>query len=333
MQRKMSTLNRLRSHGYISHRISAYSVEKVSVPPEAVIKECLVKQHVKCNGNCPKGIEEMTPSQAEILHPQSFAHVIELCSRPVNTPVELTCALSHLKAIRTAVHPKIHQSQQSGRRRRTSNKLYAVIMEDDVSIDFDIDFDALVASAPSDWGILQLQVSKFNLLRWIFTDYYLVQHKLWIERSIKELDFWSMGVYIINKQIFKEVMDKISRQRDDGSTEFRLVSGYRSPCFPSKCCTSTGQFNNTLPCVHSPWGISSDMMIYQLAKTYVLTVPLFNGIVETNSSLHVNLMSVVQPTFDYISIVQEFMKNGTYPLPSFAKVCQQSVYIINMYHL
>jgi hypothetical protein len=193
-------------------------------------------------------------------------------------------------------------------------------MEDDVSIDFDIDYDALVASAPADWGILQLQVSKFNLLRWIYTDFYLTQKKIWVERSIKELDFWSMGIYIINKSVYKEVMDKISRSRMDGSVEYSLVSGYRYPCFPSRCCTPDGAFNNTLPCIHSPWGISSDMLIYQFAKAYVLTVPLFNGIVETNSSLHVNLMSVVQPTFDYISSVQSLLKNGTHPLPKFVKV-------------
>ena len=62
------------------------------------------------------------------------------------------------------------------------------------------------------------------------------------------------------------------------------------------------------------------MMIYQMAKAYVLTVPLYNGIVETNSSLHVNLMSVVQPTFDYISTVHNDLKEGKNPLPAFAKV-------------
>jgi GR25 family glycosyltransferase involved in LPS biosynthesis len=76
---------------------------------------------------------------------------VQLCPRPKNTMKEVACSVSHTTAIRNIFH-----RIQPG----TVPREYGIVLEDDMRFVFNIDFDALVASAPKDWGILQ--VSIFN---------------------------------------------------------------------------------------------------------------------------------------------------------------------------
>lgn len=57
------------------------------------------------------------------------------CGRKKNTKKELAVTLSHLHAIRSAI-------------RSNSTNRYALILEDDLQISFNINFPALIASAP-----------------------------------------------------------------------------------------------------------------------------------------------------------------------------------------
>ena len=88
---------------------------------------------------------------------------------------ELACTVSHLLAIRKAVdanHPRYNSMMSLCICIRRLSLLlyflylrfsgYAVIAEDDIIFPFDLDFEAMVASAPSDWGILQI----FNSNPW-----------------------------------------------------------------------------------------------------------------------------------------------------------------------
>ena len=67
-----------------------------------------------------------------------------LCTRGTTKWTELYCSLSHLQAIYQAIHST------------TATSKYALIMEDDIYIPFSIDFNALAASAPASFGVLQL---------------------------------------------------------------------------------------------------------------------------------------------------------------------------------
>ena len=66
-----------------------------------------------------------------------------ICTLDITT-TELYHTMSHLLAIYNAVNSLSAVSQ------------YAVIMEDNVNIPYEIDYEALAASAPTDFGILQL---------------------------------------------------------------------------------------------------------------------------------------------------------------------------------
>ena len=67
-----------------------------------------------------------------------------LCTRGTTKWTELYCSISHLQAIYQAIHST------------TATSKYALIMEDDIYIPFSIDYNALAASAPGGFGVLQL---------------------------------------------------------------------------------------------------------------------------------------------------------------------------------
>ena len=78
------------------------------------------------------------------------------CGRKKNTRRELTVTLSHLLAIRSAIY------DPSG-----SGSPYALILEDDLQLAFQVDFPALIRSSPnpSGFGVLQLVTSnEFSVL-------------------------------------------------------------------------------------------------------------------------------------------------------------------------
>ncbi len=116
------------------------------------------------------------------------------CKR--NTEKEIACIMSHLKAIHAAVHEhdasmahvtsslRIGGGQAVHADSSTLSSLglnssdlvfnaadYALIIEDDVKILYDIDFAALVASAPPDFGVLQLTTSNIEALHMLWGHY------------------------------------------------------------------------------------------------------------------------------------------------------------------
>ena len=94
--------------------------------------------------------------------------------RKTNKLKEIGCTISHLFAIYQAVHET------------KSTSKYALIIEDDVHFLFNIDWDALAATAPKDFGILQLFNSNKDTLTLRWEDYLAKKKKgvdfLWIEK-------------------------------------------------------------------------------------------------------------------------------------------------------
>jgi len=79
------------------------------------------------------------------------------CGRKKNTRRELTVTLSHLLAIRSAIY-----DTSSG-----NGSPYALILEDDLQLAFQVDFAALIRSSPNPagFGVLQLVTSnEFSVL-------------------------------------------------------------------------------------------------------------------------------------------------------------------------
>ena len=80
-------------------------------------------------------------------------------------------------------------------------------MEDDLRFAYEINYLALVATAPKDFSILQLVTNNPQDVRALWEDQYLAKRNLWIKR--KEFDpFWSTGAFLIQKKQFIGLIDK-----------------------------------------------------------------------------------------------------------------------------
>jgi GR25 family glycosyltransferase involved in LPS biosynthesis len=207
------------------------------------------------------------------------SYTASLCGRgkKKNTPKELGCTTSHLMAMYRAIYSK------------TAKSRYALIVEDDVQFPFDIDYNLLTASAPSDFGILQLFNSNLKSMERTWSEY---QSKgpLWTLRTLKQFDYWSTCAYLIDRQVMKPVIDAILRLVS-GWWEFKVVAGITSPCVPRGCCGNTSSTSNTFihspPCVYAPQGYQADSYLYATTSTYMITVPVIaNGLGTNQSTFH-----------------------------------------------
>lgn len=162
--------DQLRFYGYDDyHRVAAVIEEDVVIPEEMTeVKNCvsatasrissLTKtEHVRTPKALNRVISESQESRnlSTSVYNMRKGHnilITALCGRPRNSLRELVVTLSHLQAIRTAIY--------SG-----SSSPYALILEDDTSIAFKIDFQKMVETAPVGFGILQLVTSNDRSVR------------------------------------------------------------------------------------------------------------------------------------------------------------------------
>jgi len=136
-----------------------------------------------------------------------------LCGRPKNSKRELTVTASHLQALRAAVNS-------------VSSSPYALILEDDMRLGFDIDFHALAMSAPSDFTMLQLITSNDYDVKYLWEMYKNSGgSKLWNSRTDKT-DYWCAGAYLINKAKMKPIIDKIAKRvTETGWVSLTVLAG------------------------------------------------------------------------------------------------------------
>lgn len=201
---------------------------------------------------------------------------LSLCGRKKkNTPKELGCTTSHLLAMRAAIYSN-------------SKSRYALVFEDDVHVPFDIDFLALVQSAPPDFGILQLFNSNQGSMESTWKMYLKDNSKLWVKRHpMKFFDFWSTCAYLIDKQVMKPIIDAVAYEHN-GWMNFKVVAGINNPCVPKDCCAAgTDNFELKPPCVWAPRGFQADSYLYATTTTYMLTIPIIsNGLGGNQSTFH-----------------------------------------------
>jgi GR25 family glycosyltransferase involved in LPS biosynthesis len=240
--------------------------------------------------------------------------VAGLCGRGKNknTPKELGCTTSHLIAMRQAIYSN-----------RTTSR-YALIIEDDVSLPFNIDFDALARSAPKGFGILQLFNSNIDSMTKLWKMYQKDPNYLWSESY--NLRYWSTCGYMIDREVMKPVIDEVIYEKD-GWLQFKIIAGIQGPCAPQECCVQ-GKFIEKPPCVWASFGYQADSYLYSLAKTYMLSVPLItNGrgvAASTFHQEHVNMFHLA--AFRRQRQFINEMLTGKVPPPSFAQAaCKQAI--------
>lgn len=189
-----------------------------------------------------------------------------------NSPKELACFMSHLKAIHTAVHDD-HCGQ------------YAVIYEDDLHLAHIINFPALVKTAPDDFGTLQLFTNNAQAIVTMAEESFLQPHVIWKLR-LPVMKYWSAGAYVIDKVKWGPVIDKLVQLDENSRYHFSVIAGNASSCKPKICCKS-GQFDHKLPCFAAAMGYQADAIIYEYLNSYSLRLPVYNlwPRLATNSSV------------------------------------------------
>jgi hypothetical protein len=181
-----------------------------------------------------------------------------LCIPPKNTLKEVACSLSHLKAISAAI-------------KSPSTKPYALILEDDVQLAFDIDFDLFVREFPVDFAMVQMLVISVNTVDRLLNRYTKKGklHAPWLHR------YFSAGAYLINKKVMAQHIAGML-QSDIAAMRIEFIAG-RGDCAPAKCCAE-GRFQRGYPCVEA-FDANADHYVFSLApsRVYTSTIPLFRG--------------------------------------------------------
>lgn len=310
VDRKHMMENHFNFYNMVKHsRVNAVTPSQIHLPPKIAIPQ-------QCKQLSENRMEDNVAFQPNMTQIFVSAH----CGRPKNSPKELSVTISHLYAM--------YQSFRS-----ISTK-YALIMEDDLQFAHEIDFDALIASAPDDFVILQLITSNDHALKYLWK-LYTKQKVLWIKHKESD-DYWCAGAYIINKDAMMNILSSIITpilpldHHKDNSTSYNLstttslldmkiIAGYKSPCTPKHCCridnvTTKAEFVHKSPCIKAARGYQADHYLFQLApqQTYMLTVPIFLAMdVGNQSTLHQDHVSMHQVAFNRMREYVQIMSEGS----------------------
>jgi GR25 family glycosyltransferase involved in LPS biosynthesis len=266
------------------------------------------------------------------------------CNR--NTEKDISSILSHLTAIHNAIYSEESTSdgmsgdvvQRNLRNKRNRNSEakrpaqppkmsdYALIIEDDVQFVYQLNFSALISSAPENFGILQLSTSNEEALKLLWSTFkeksaaeketyndlekvekqnflrhydknLTARERLWTQnlwtshtKDGRTSLFWSAQAYLINKRIIKPFIDDVVERHTGGSLSFKIINSFN----PS-VCKRTKKF----PCILANC-LFSDTYIYAGGgPTYVTNIPLFTGAaVGLKSDMHQNQVGVHKKGFE-----------------------------------
>ena len=292
--------------------------------PGSVARRNLMQSQLGTLGLPNQRIEAIFPSSPKF----NITKLVKPCKR--NTEKDLAVILSHLTAIYTAVHDEISTLPGS-----SLSSEYALITEDDVQFQFDVDYDKLVKSVPDkDFGILQLITSNIEGINRLWNIFSsgdgLWSNNTWdtLTKDRKAVLFWSAQAYIINKRIVRPfIEDVVSKWYNETSQSWEL-SFQIIDSFDRNGCKRTKKY----PCILANCLFSDSYIYAGGGPTYILNFPLFNGhAVGLNSSLHQEQVEVDGGHKDAFAAIQKIidqMKSNTYDskLPNFIKIpeCHQS---------
>lgn len=298
-------------------------------------------------------ISAITPDSVEF----NVTKLEKPCKR--NTEKDIAVILSHLKAIHSAILDETEDlnfpsnSDVKSSLNKTLMSNYALILEDDVRILFNIDFEKLIKSVPNqDFGILQLVTSNVEALTALWEDFSSstsssTSSRFWKEskwtdktKNGKTGLYWSAQAYLINKKVIKHFINDViesfhipieknelniispsSRIYGKYSRFYKVQRGFKiiNSFHPSYC-----KRTKTFPCVLSNCLFSDSYIYAGGGPTFVSTIPLFNGAkIGLNSTIHQAQVYTHQEAFSlirkyYMEIRREYSKNERdLQLPSF----------------
>jgi hypothetical protein len=141
---------------------------------------------------------------------------------------EFACISSHIKAMRQALD---HSKDD-----------WFVIMEDDITIPFAIDYAALIRDAPQDLEILQLLILFGNTVKILYGEYFLKNKANFIKWQYL---LPSAGMYVISRKGAEKLVNKffVNGKYNFASCEYQIVADVA--LYSTACSYAT-----TFPCAY-----------------------------------------------------------------------------------
>ena len=188
------------------------------------------------------------------------------CKHPgcVNCEYEFACISSHIKAMKEAI--------------TNTNDEWFVVMEDDMLLPYDIDYDTLIIDAPPDFEILQLCISYGNTVEFLYNNL-LLSNKLYFIKWKYLLP--CAGMYIVSRKGAEKLVNKfyVNGKYDFSSCEFQIVA---------------------------------DVALYSTANTYAATFPCSYPNIEMGSEIHPDHLDAHQSAIIVIkNVLSHAMSNKT----------------------
>lgn len=320
------------AHCIWKHRSSIVSVYWINLDTNKDRKNYMEAQLRKV-GLQHRRVSAITPTSTE--------YIIDMLEQPCkrNTPKDIAVILSHLKAMHVAVFGEIGPAGTNlptAAAASLDSSEYALILEDDVRFLYDIDFAGLVASAPPDFGILQLVTSNTEAIASLRAQYDRGEDgstgnssgngsRLWrrtewnhFTRNGKTSLYWSAQAYLVQKRVVRAFLeDVVAVDPASGRLRFRIVNSF----FPDRCARTRQR-----PCVLSNCLFADSYIFAGGGPTYVSTLPLFTGArVGLASTLHQDQVGAHQAAFSLIrTVTADLRSNGSAALPSYLRhpVCE-----------
>lgn len=183
---------------------------------------------------------------------------------------EFACLCSHIKAI------------QEGLKQGDD---YFAILEDDIRLPFDIDYESLLNDIPKDTEILQLLILYGNTVAGLYNHYISTGQKFINWQYLLP----SAGFYIISKEGGKKIVEQFYNKELD---KYDFSS--------------------------SPYQIVADVLLYETVKTYATTIPYAVPFSELGSDIHPDHIPAHEKAIRVIKVVQE--QHNIKPFP-YVKRC------------
>lgn len=179
---------------------------------------------------------------------------------------EFACISSHIKAMRQAL---AHSEDE-----------WFVIMEDDITIPFALDYNALINNAPQDFEILQLLILFGNTVKILYNEF-LIKNKAPFIKWQYLLP--SAGMYIISRKGAEKLVNKffVNGKYNFASCEYQIVA---------------------------------DVALYSTVNSYATTFPCAYPNIEMGSEIHTEHLDAHElAIIDIKHVLEHAIKNKTIP--------------------
>lgn len=227
------------------------------------------------------------------------------CMRVNVLDIAIMC--SHLNALYEALHDPAPFAEQSD---------YFVVLEDDVRFLWSVDFQALIAQAPKDFGSLQLMLSHRPHINDVWEEYATkdISSSVMFPARYRNASVWSAQAILYRKNAIREFIDAaVVPDRRTGKRGFKMVNSFQYDKLLARQPSSTSEERQEVLLINAYRPVIAceclfaDMFLYAMARpSFYLALPILNSLPEgMSSTIHQDHVQFHMHGFVYIETLFE----------------------------